>query len=131
MRGATSDSGEFKDISFWIILGDASVWSVNSSGRLLNQVALGLPVDGTLVNCLTLGDPGLDVSLDSVRLLCVDADSSCVVSSVLSGSDCFPLSSVVGGAVCSPVSGLITVEGPGCAFFGCSLGLSRSGHLSW
>ena len=51
-------SGEFSDMnSRPRLLGEVGDSAVNSSGRFLNQVALGLPADGTLVS---LGVPGLD-----------------------------------------------------------------------
>ena len=51
-------SGEFSDMnSFPRLLGEVGDSAVSSSGRFLNQVALGLPADGTLVS---LGVPGLD-----------------------------------------------------------------------
>ena len=51
-------SGEFSDMNSLLrLLGEVGDSAVSSSGRFLNQVALGLPADGTLIN---LGVPGLD-----------------------------------------------------------------------
>ena len=100
-------SGEFNDMnSRPRLLGEVGDSAVNSSGRFLNQVALGLPADGTLVN---LGVPGLDNV--PKFLYAVEIDSSWV--EVLGCSLVFPLSVDVTGAVGSPVSGFVTVDGPG------------------